>query len=157
MQLVGTPSFQSSITPNAQNLLPAPATQIVYETTSIEEIERARAHIAGVVRVNLNEKYGCPEQQIKYVNGLGPAFIHGRTGTLYFLADEERKLFRNKTGTLYNGFSAQEDPAAFFDYDSLNPRVHLELPNDISALSDEMFVMHWWLDRHETNLPRNAR
>ena len=157
--LIGQPIHASQMPMQTASLAqPGANPQIIFETYSFDEIERAREKSrVNVLRINLNEKFDRPDQQLKLVSGLGVAFIHGRTGTLYFNLNENNKIFQNKTGYVYIDFRAQEDPVAYIEYDPRQPRVHLELPNDASALNDEMFLLHWWLDRTENSLPFSAR
>ena len=90
-----------------------PVRTILYENLSNESIEQERARTRVLVeRVNLNKTYGVNNQKIGIVNGLGPAFIPDRTGTIYtwneamkaFIIEMERNImdFGDKK-TLNNG------------------------------------------------------
>ena len=70
------------------------------------EIERVRES-ERPAQVYLNEQYQIFDQVLVIGRGLGPAFIHGRTGTLYYLNANGR--FQNRYGHVYGWFWEQEN------------------------------------------------
>ena len=98
----------------------------------------------------LQERFRVPGQEVKYVKGLGPAFIHGRTGTLYVF-DQVRDRFVNSIGYEYQGFWATECSVDCMNYDPQHPNVFLTLPNEITQIPRDARETQWFL--YKANWP----